>query len=413
VKIGFLGYEYFGEKKNNIPSSTHGGFGYLTRQKAEYLAKIGHEVHVFIPAASYDRSQNFDRDMEINGVHIHLYKSADKFSEGRITSMLAKFSQHWKSNSHLDKLLSTYPMDVYQSEEPGLFTLQAIKKSRKHVVVFQDPYDENDFRLMDKAEKEYLSIIGNQNSVENAESRQSIFIKGLQRRSRSYVPKIINRIDQRNIYSEANFISEKVKRMYTLDFTPRVLRNPIDIPSYEIHKADKPTVAWIGRFDPQKRPDIALDAASQLEDIEFHFVGKASEYGPYLEVENTLVKRYSKYTNIHFHGFISESEKADLLRASWIFLNTSAREGLLVVFLEAMANKCALVSFVDPDNYASNFGAVATKSNLKQVLLDSINSELHKTVGENASIYIREKHETKKVMAEQVSIFSRVIENEK
>ena len=411
MKIGFLGYEYFGEKKSNIPSSTHGGFGYLTRQKAEYLARMGHEVHVFIPAASYDRSRNSDYDIEINHVFLHFYRSSDKLSEGKISSVVAKFSQHWRSNTHLKTLLSKYPMDVYQSEEPGLFSLQAIRKSPKHIVVFQDPYDQQDFSIMDRAEMEYLSILGKQNSRASEESSQSAIKKALQRKSRSYVPKILNSIDQRNIYSAANFISEKVKRMYSLQYTPKTLRNPMDVPSYEINKSNNPTVLWIGRFDPQKRPDIALEVAAGLKDIEFHFVGRASEYGPYLDVENALVNRYSKYENIHFHGFISESEKAKLLKISWIFLNTSVREGLPAVFLEAMVNKCALVSFVDPDNYVSRFGAVATKTNIKQILIDSINSKLHITVGENAAKYIHENHETKKVMEEHLKIFNRVTGN--
>jgi len=54
LTIGILGHEYFGFKnsKTNEPISSHGGFRFLTKQKAEYLANIGINVHVFLPASA-------------------------------------------------------------------------------------------------------------------------------------------------------------------------------------------------------------------------------------------------------------------------------------------------------------------------------------------------------------------------
>lgn len=57
LKIGFVCSEYFSYKEKNgklVPTSAHGGFGFLTRTKAEFLAALGHEVHVFTYSSSFD-----------------------------------------------------------------------------------------------------------------------------------------------------------------------------------------------------------------------------------------------------------------------------------------------------------------------------------------------------------------------
>jgi 3',5'-cyclic AMP phosphodiesterase CpdA len=48
-----------------------------------------------------------------------------------------------------------------------------------------------------------------------------------------------------------------------------------------------------------------------------------------------------------------------IFEKSWVLVNTAAREGLPNTFLEAAANRCAILSSVDPDGLASRFGYCA------------------------------------------------------
>ena len=411
MKIGILGYEYFGikfEAKEGKPTSAHGGFGFLTKQKAEYLVSMGHEVHVFIPASSYDRSNNANKDIEINGVKLHLYKARDKLSEEKIRRIVAQFSQHWLRNKHLDRALKKFPVDIYQSEEPGLFTIQALRFSRNHLIIFQDPYDEDDFKIMDKAYAEYLSLQKEEPEVtENGNSGLSLFFA---KKSRDYVRKLLKILDPVMVYAEANFISEKVKRMYGLDYLPGHLPNPMNIPSSPINKSEKPSVIWIGRWDPQKRPDIALMVAATMPDIDFYFIGKATEHEIYLNKESELKGQYDQYKNIHFEEFISEERKIELIEKAWILLNTSVREGIPATFLEAMVRKTCIVSEVDPDGYATRFGVAVREGKYAEAIRMAINGGHYKEKGKLGFEHAVAVHEISSVMNKHVEIYGKIIE---
>lgn len=406
MKIGFLGYEYFGFKKhsNTDPSSAHGGFGFLTRQKAEYLAGIGIDVHVIIPATSYDRDDNENWETEENGVMLHFYKASDKLSEKRISNIYGKFSQHWIKNKNLDNILNSIKIDIFQSEEPGLFTLQSLKYSKRQVIVFQDPYDENDFRIMHRAELEYLNSF-NDKMPENIKDLSNFKLK-LSLRSRNYMRKILEVVPKDYVFAEANFISEKVKNMYKLSYLPKYLPNPYAISNTFYNKSNTPSIAWIGRFDPQKRPDIALKVATKLPDIDFYFIGKSTEFKPYRDIENKLKEKFSRYDNIIFKEFIAEEEKLEILGKSWVFLNTSAREGLPVSFLEAMRSKTCIVSSVDPDNYATDFGIKVKENDFTNAIKKSMEDEIYIKKGEKGFKHLNETHEITKVMNRHLDIYN-------
>ena len=63
--------------------------------------------------------------------------------------------------------------------------------------------------------------------------------------------------------------------------------------------------------------------------------------------------------NLDMRGFVDQFRSDDLSRilgASWIIMNTSAREGLPNSMLEAAAHRCAILSSVNPDGFAVEFG---------------------------------------------------------
>lgn len=420
MKIGFLGIEYFGysQVQGKVkPTSAHGGFGYLTRKKCENLANMGHEVHVFIPAASYSRSDNIEKTFEQNSVQIHLYKMVNLFDDSNYRRFILQLWEGMQRIKSLERLLDQFPVDVYQSEEPYLYSYQAYKKSKNQVVVFQDPFDETDHRLMKKASVEYFSnLSGNKEQIE---SKSSSFSEGL----KSFfgkmgdktlhinpIRKMLKNLPESSVFSEAHFISDKVKAMFNLDYTPSYLPNPQDVGKLRPEKkSDQPSVLWLGRWDTQKRPDVALKVAKQLPQYDFYFVGTANDYSSYKKIQNKLRERYENYENIHILDFVSEEEKQTLLEKSWTLLNTSTREGLPISFLEAGAHGMSIVSTVDPDNYSTSFGAFSDHANLTSSVKKSLEEEWYKTKGKKAYEHMKNTHETKKVMDQHIGIYENLL----
>ena len=77
-----------------------------------------------------------------------------------------------------------------------------------------------------------------------------------------------------------------------------------------------------------------------------------------------------------------------MLSQSWILLNTAVREGLPDSFVEAAGHKCAILSYVDPDGFASNFGYHAKNNDFEEGLTALLANDMWKEKGE---IVIRQK----------------------
>jgi glycosyltransferase involved in cell wall biosynthesis len=75
--------------------------------------------------------------------------------------------------------------------------------------------------------------------------------------------------------------------------------------------------------------------------------------------DHDLRASHKHLPNLDFAGFLdqfSNTQLTELLSRSWILVNTSVREGLPTSFVEAAAHGCAILSEIDPDGFASQFG---------------------------------------------------------
>ena len=116
LKIGFVCNEYFHFNEINSylnPSKLHGGFGFLTRIKAEYLAKMGYDVHVFIPAGNFGENKNYS--LEINKVNIHAYMT--KENKSNFIGKALRELRGLQENEYLESYLNEIKPDILQSED--------------------------------------------------------------------------------------------------------------------------------------------------------------------------------------------------------------------------------------------------------------------------------------------------------
>ena len=422
LRVGFVCNEYFHFDEINgkfQPSNAHGGVGFLTRVKAEYLAEHGYDVHVFIPGENF--RNNIMETKIINKVQVHTYRT----DYGK-RSFIGKAIREIKGLTHnpdLEKYFNEIKLDILQSEDmPPANILFNKSLNIPFILVFQDPWDYYDVNLLYDSDQNYLNIpksgiLGYEVKPQDYKFIYAFLINMVHKKNNikpmhrflTSNNKIINN------YAEAEFIANKAKEIYNLDKIPGLLRNPIKMYNIKREKFENPTICWVARWDPQKRPDMALLIARKMPDINFIMIGTASKNSKnYQEVEDYLKKEFSQLKNLTIMGFVSEEKKREIIGKSWGLLNTSIREGLPITFLEAMAEGTPIISYVDPDMYTSRFGIKVDYNidSFKQGIEKAVTEKLYDKIGNKEREYVLKEHELEVVMNKHLQIYEKILKNQ-
>jgi glycosyltransferase involved in cell wall biosynthesis len=222
-----------------------------------------------------------------------------------------------------------------------------------------------------------------------------------------FTSKAVHKADA--LFCQAKFIIPKVISMYNLKRRPNFLPNPVSVPKKKpVKKAGEPTVCFIARWDPVKRPEIFFELAKRFPNVRFIAIGKAHNE----KRDGYLRKRCDDIPNLTCPGFVSEEEKSKILERSWIYANTSIRECLPVAFLEALAHKCAILSSENPDDLAENFGYRVSESSLMgyiKGLEGLLKDDLWKEKGEKGFQYVKQVHEMDNVIDQYIDIYNKML----
>jgi len=324
-----------------------GGFGFATRGIARALAGRGHEVSVILPCPRGKTPERF----ELDGFQVISYPRKTLLASG--------------------KLFRAVDADIYHSQEPSLATYLAQRAvpARVHLVTLRDPRDWHDWWIefnhpTFSRPRALLTIGAYQNPFTYRAVRSA---------DAAFVP--------------ANCLVDKAQRKYGLPGPPQFLPTPVEIPA-AVHKADRPTVCFVGRLDRRKRPERFIDLAAQFPQALFKVAGTSQD--PTYQEE--LVRRSAGLGNLELLGFIDQfgdQRLSRLLSESWVMVNTSGREGLPNSFIEAAGHGCAIVSELDPDHFASQFGAIAVGGDFAGALRRLLDSGAWRERGERGRDYVR------------------------
>jgi glycosyltransferase involved in cell wall biosynthesis len=347
----------------------YGGYGRATRELGRILVKDGVEVTAVVPRR-------------------HGQKLVESLDGIRVLSfpMMAP----WRAQA----LFGRCNADIFHSQEPSLATYFAMKArpDARHVVTIRDPKFLRDWLV----ELRYPSI-----------SLARTFL------SRFYDFNFLVRstVQKADAVLCATFDGRmKAKALYRLAQLPQFMPSPITVPVRTRRKSAKPTVCMVGRWDKRKRPEIFFELASRFPHVEFIAVGTCHDR----RRDRALRERYSRLRNLTLAGWIdqfSTDALFDILAASWILINTSAREGLPTSILEAMACRCAILSSVNPDGVTQRFGFHVTDDDYDVGLKSLLAHDRWARKGEAAREFVLAHFETNHSMNCHLDLYRGLMAN--
>jgi glycosyltransferase involved in cell wall biosynthesis len=152
------------------------------------------------------------------------------------------------------------------------------------------------------------------------------------------------------------FIWKKAKKIITVSQQSRqlalthypvkieIIPNGIDTTRYlhtslDIH--DPPCIMYVGRFSPEKNPQLIPKILSHLNDLKWKCVMVGD--GPQMALVQTLIAENQLDNRIELPGWISPQEVDEALLKCDILLMPSLREGMPMVGLQCLASGLALV----------------------------------------------------------------------
>lgn len=369
MRICFLATEVFG-------LGIIGGFGKIVKDLLDELTKRGLETCV----ATW-RYEGQKRIMVIDN-RTPIY-GASKPSDS------LPFFTNLPSILELASLSHICDADVYISIELKdlAFIAQWATGHKKHVIWFQDPYDEKAYKTMALVDPRFKWSL----------SRKIHFYSTI-----SWLRTACQKADL--LLTSAMDFVPVINRLYKPKNTIHHMPNPVAIPDRCMKKASEPTVCFLGRWDPQKRVEMFFELAQKFPDTKFIAMGK-SNY-PKLDLE--LRKRQKKLENLEMPGFVSEDEKSQILEKSWVLINTSIREGLPLNFLEACAHKTAILSYVNPDQFASRFGYWVQHGNFELGLTELLKNDSWREKAELGYNYVRRVHNVDSVTDKLLNLLTQM-----
>ena len=340
MKLCFLVSEYFRWGK-------YGGYGTSTRLLATELAARGFDVAVLTPRRGRQPAEEL-----VDGVRIIAYPAQDfDFLKRQCRDLAA---------------------DIYHSHEPSLAAVVARRAmpAARHIITCRDTRLLRDWLIemsawmRDRSWRTLLSFPYENNP---------------------WVTRAVRMAD--GVYCPNEFSRRIAQRKYGLSGTPGFLPSPVCVPEVATRKEAAPTVCFAGRWDARKRPEMFLELAAAFPQVRFIAVGQART----TRYDAAIRRRYGALPNLELPGFIDQFESPrlfELLKSSWVLVNTSLREGLPRSFLEAAACGCAILSRVDPDGFASRFGFCADHDNFAEGLTWLLKDDRWRALGEAAQDYV-------------------------
>lgn len=340
----------------------YGGFGRATRIIGRELVKQGIEVSLITPRRNGQKPVEYLDGIRILGFDIKDIRGMESVYKG--------------CNA-----------DIFHSEEPsfGTYLAQEYHPDKKHIVTFRDT------RLFSDWFTEFL--------LPSKNSLQVVFNWVYE--DNILVHQAVRKADRH--FAASKLLITRAKKHYGLAGDPIFLPTPVYLPS-GVKKDSTPTVCFNSRWDRRKRPELLLDLARSFPNVRFIIAGRGRDE----KYDAKLRAQFSQFSNIELPGFINQFESdrlSEILSRSWVLINTSIREGLPNSFLEICAYQGAILSQVDPDGFAQNFGYHVADKDFTKGLAWLLENDHWKEQGVRGYEFVRNNFRVEKSIQSHIDIY--------
>ena len=123
------------------------------------------------------------------------------------------------------------------------------------------------------------------------------------------------------------------------------------------HSQRQEYVAWVGMLRQHKRPDVLIDIARRVPDIQFIVCGGPTDYQTPAGYSMRMVETLTKLPNVDYRGRVAPDEAMEVIANAALLLCTSDEEGFPNTFMQAWVSGTSIVTLkVDPDNIIEKVG---------------------------------------------------------
>ncbi len=121
-------------------------------------------------------------------------------------------------------------------------------------------------------------------------------------------------------------------------------------------------VIWVGTMGRGKRPELFLEIARRLPQLQFAMVGGALLSDGGQEAYNRVQQAAKLLPNLVFHGYVQPQDVGKVFDGASALVNTSLSEGFPNTFLQSWIRGVPTVSFVNPELATGESGTLACAS---------------------------------------------------
>jgi glycosyltransferase involved in cell wall biosynthesis len=170
---------------------------------------------------------------------------------------------------------------------------------------------------------------------------------------------------------------------------------------------DRHKVLWVSTIREIKRPELFLDLAQELPELEFRMIGGPGRNEAALY--EAIRQRASGIHNLEFLGFVPYSRIEDYFDDAALLVNTSESEGFPNAFLQAWARGIPTVSFVDAGARLEGKPVGLTTNSIKEMIATVaglISSDARRLEeGRRGAKYVVRNHSPKSIVELYKQIF--------
>ena len=217
----------------------------------------------------------------------------------------------------------------------------------------------------------------------------------------------LRRVSQ--ILAQTEHQKTQLKRNYSLDSSLALMMVE---PSQRKRSLDKRDIdiLWVNNLRDLKRPDLAVDLAATIPELNFHMIGGRSN--GYENLYSLIKSRALELENLSFHGRITYPEVNSFYERARVFVNTSDTEGFPNSYLQSWIRGTPVVAFFDPDGLIEREGLGRTVSSLGEMAtaVRSYYSDRSSWLetSERCREYMKREYDEEKILAPYIKSFGQL-----